>query len=262
MGNDVRTYILLTGNTEQINHFINHHKSKYSDMDIWDCKPFLLEKKCSEYLKNPDIDTGGRFREGVNSKGVPFIILEAKYTFIYTAIKLLSQYYNDLTIKLDFQDEDYELGIGILVIQNGDTLGEYYISISDIKDFEKEVINTIGIYGNGDFNNLFDDIKKKFHTHSININENILKFKSNEIPEYHKILEIFKKYNNLHIFYTYEGNTPNKFFGYIIKKNKYIIADEFINLDEEEHSSWGIIDYFKYNNFEDYKKNNVFEFLD
>ena len=66
----------------------------------------------------------------------------------------------------------------------------------------------------------------------------------------------------MHIFYTYEGNTPNKFFGYIIKKNKYIIADEFINLDEEEHSSWGIIDYFKYNNFEDYKKNNVFEFLD
>ena len=44
MGNDVITYILLTGNQEQIDHFINYHKSKYNDMDIWDCKPFLLEK--------------------------------------------------------------------------------------------------------------------------------------------------------------------------------------------------------------------------
>ena len=152
MGNDVYTYILLEGDKKQIEHFINCHKNsqnQMNDCDVWDCEPFLLDKNCREFLDNKKnyFSTGGRFSQGKNSEGVHFISLASRNGFCDEAIKSLSHYYDKITIKLDYRDEDYDFGFGWMTIKDGNVLGEDFISLPEIKDNISIITNKIEIHG-------------------------------------------------------------------------------------------------------------------
>ena len=262
MGTDILTYILLSGKQEQIDHFINHHRKTVDDMELWDCKQFLIDNECDEYLENPEIDTCGRFYQGKKSKGINCITLVAKYSEFNEAIKLVCKYYNDLTVIIDVRDEDYDYGIGWLVIKNRYVLGEDYISLSHVSNFEKEVTNNIEIYGEKHrIKDAIDELKLEFNTYDIEeLDKNNITFTSIEIPEYHKILKLIKKHSNLHIVYRYTGNTPHKFVGYVVYKNKHIISDQFFNLNKDEYSHF-YINYFEYCSLDDYISKNVMNFI-
>lgn len=259
MGNDVYTYILLKGDKKQIEHFINCHKksqNQMNDCDVWDCEPFLLDKNCREFLDNKKnyFSTGGRFSQGKNSEGVHFISLASRNGFCDEAIKSLSHYYDKITIKLDYRDEDYEMGIGWLVIKNGDVLGEDYISLSNLT-YDKDLIrdniqlinNKINIMDNQEHIATFiSDNKDKYN---LKINHDVIEFKTNKYPCYDWFINYIKKYSNLNITLIYNEIATNKYYGYVIVNNGDIIAKEFIYLERDSHCC---IPYFKYDSFNNY----------
>jgi len=255
MGNDVYTYILLEGESKQKDHFINHHKKYHQELElnIWDCEPFLKEKNPTFFdTKKEYTKTGGRFKQGQNSDNIDFISLESKYGLVEESIKELSKFYDNLTIKLDYRDEDYEMGIGWIVIKNGTLLGEDYLSISKLLTYNCIVNNIITINGkNDDINNFIFEIKKEYEINTISNNE--VEFPTYDTPCYDWFMDKKDKYNNLRLKLVYR-ESRDKYYGYVILENGTSICDNFINLETE--SQHGIIDYFKYNSLNDYLTNN------
>lgn len=261
MGNDVDTYIILEGDASQIDHFINHHKNNTGEnhsFDIWDCSKFLIEKECTEFIKkqNDYYSTGGRFRQGINYKNIDYIYLSSKNGFCEEVIKVLSKYYDNLTIKLDYKDEDYEMGIGWLVIQNGVVLGEDYISLRNnvnngniVKDNRYLINNSISIIGSTqDIDTFISNNKNKY---DFEINDNSIEFKTEEYPCCEWFVETIKEYPTLKLTLIYKDITNNIYTGYIIADNGAIIASEFIYLKKSTKCDY--INYFKYDSFNTYK---------
>jgi hypothetical protein len=265
MGNDVHTYIILEGDSGQIEHFINHHKKSIGDTDIWDCDKFLIEKECKEFIENKDkyYTTGGRFKQGKNSKNIDYIYLSSKNGFCDDVIKVLSKYYDNLTIKLDYKDGDYEMGIGWLVIKDGQVLGEDYISLYNqvdngniVKDNRYLINNEISIFGNmEDVNKFISDNKDEY---DLDIDENVINFKTEEWPCYEWFIDIIKKYPMLKISLIYKDITNKKYTGYSIAVDGVIIASEFIYLESEFDDE---LNYFKYDDFMSYKGDHSYNFL-
>ena len=258
MGNDVYTYILLEGDKQQINHFINHHKYFENELEIyvWDCEKFLIEKKCQNFLQNKKdyFSTGGRFSQGKNSKNIDFISLESKYGFVEESIKELSKFYDKLTIKINYRDEDYEMGIGWVIIKNGELLGEDYISIHDLKNTHS-IVNNITIKGDkNQKNNFIEEVKKTFSIKKINDDE--IELKTNNEPYYYLFKEIQKKYSKLYLKLIYKDSL-DRYYGYIIFDKGILINDNFIYLQINPKN--GSIDYFKYRTLDEYllKLNSV-----
>jgi len=264
MGNDVYTYILLEGDEQQKQHFINHHKNSQNqieDGDVWDCEPFLKLKKCEHFLlyKEDYFCTGGRFSQGKNSDNIDFISLESKCGFCEEAIKALSQYYDKLTIKLDYRDEDYQIGLGWLIIKNGEVLGEDFISLSKVEDYIFSINNEIEYLGENK-DTFLKDFKKYIDTcYGCEIDSNIdlskwtdnhkVCFTSYNEPSHNWVLNYSKTHDNVNLKYIYR-ELKHKFYGYVIVNNSNIICDKFINLEHEPFSE--IIDYFKYNDLNDF----------
>jgi hypothetical protein len=258
MGNDIYTYILLTGDLEQIDHFINHHQSDDENYgEIWDCKQYLQDKQCIEFIQktneenNELYSTGGRCKSGMNSKDKAYLALEGKYAFCENAITILSKYYDNLTIHLDYRDEDFEIGIGWLVIKNGIVLAGDYISLSRLDEIYStlvinpyHVINTISLYGESDeVDTCISGIDTKVFI-NYSHNENIITATTTNTPWYEGFITWAKANPAIQFNITYKGIFKTKYYGYVVIEGGDIIADEFISLDTDDNN--GMIDYYKY----------------
>jgi len=269
MGKDIYTNFLLEGDIYQINHFINHHKNSQhtlDDCDIWDCEPYLLEKKCELYINNDDdiISTGGRlivYKNKNKTKNKTEFRLESKNGYCIDAIKLLCNYYDKLTVKINFYDEDFDLCFGWALIKNTIVLGHDIIYLEDLNknnsnsNSESNIQNTLMV-GSDNKDNIVSFIIDKLsnnilQTNEMNmkINNNIIEFNTYNKPYYIYINDIIEKYPNISFSLIYR-DTIDTYYGYSVVDNSKIIIDEFINLEIDKLN--GYIDYFKYNTYDDY----------
>ena len=272
MGKDIYTSFLLDGDKEQIAHFINHHintQHTLDDCNIWDCESYLLEKKCELYINNIDniISTGGRI---IIYKNKNEFRLESKNGYCIDAIKLLCNYYDKLTVKINFYDEDFDLYFGWAMIKNTIVLGHDIIYLQDLNNNSNinsnnnnNIKNTI-IFDSNNKDIIISFIIDKLtnnilHTNEMNmqINNNSIEFNTYNKPYYIYIDEIIKKYKNINFSLIYRDT--NTYYGYIVVENSKILIDEFINLEEDKLN--GFIDYFKYKNYEEYILQTDPEFL-
>ena len=226
---------------------------------MWDCEPFLKEKKSDFFLDKKDYyRTGGRFSQGKNSDNIDFISLESKYGFCEEAIKALSKYYNKLTIKLDYRDEDFEMGFGFLIIRNGEILGEDYISLGKVLDNKFIIENKIVLTGSESQNEVISNVfynNENFkcinadYSNTFKKNRDIYFFETYDEPLHTWVLNYASENDNVNLTLKYR-DLLDKFYGYVIIKNSEVIYDQFINLEKEDFSP--IIDYFKYPSLENF----------
>jgi len=277
MGNDIFNYVTLTGCEKQIDHFINNnirvvgcdeddddHKIK-----IWDCEPFLIEKNCddNDFLKRNErssiFSSCGRFKEGKDKNGERYIVIEGKYALCDSAIKLVSKYYDNLTLVLDYQDEDYEMGYGWCVIKNGTVLGEDYVSIHNLMetylwyfDNPNVISNTLAVMGDKKTVDEFILQFDKTNFKEYKVTDNVLDFITQDEP--FNLKELSENNTEISFELTYRGYINLKFYGYIVAYGGIVIADQFINLDSAYEYCDGI-NYLEYKNFADFKNKNMSE---
>ena len=277
MGNDIFNYVTLTGCEKQIDHFINNnirvvgcdeddddHKIK-----IWDCEPFLIEKNCddNDFLKRNErssiFSSCGRFKEGKDKNGERYIVIEGKYALCDSAIKLVSKYYDNLTLVLDYQDEDYEMGYGWCVIKNGTVLGEDYVSIHNLMetylwyfDNPNVISNTLAVMGDKKTVDEFILQFDKTNFKEYKVTDNVLEFITQDEP--FNLKELSENNTEISFELTYRGYINLKFYGYIVAYGGIVIADQFINLDSAYEYCDGI-NYLEYKNFADFKNKNMSE---
>ena len=92
----------------------------------------------------------------------------------------------------------------------------------------------------------------------MDIDENVINFKTEEWPCYEWFIDIIKKYPMLKISLIYKDITNKKYTGYSIAVDGVIIASEFIYLEREfDHE----LNYFKYDDFMSYKGDHSYNFL-
>ena len=286
MGNDVFNYVTLTGCEKQIDHFINNNirlvgygcneddddddDDDDHKMKIWDCEPFLIEKKCDdiEFLKRNEsrslFSSCGRFKEGKDKNGDRYIVIEGKYALCDSAIKLVSKYYDNLTIVLDYQDEDYEMGYGWCVIRNGTVLGEDYVSVSNLMetyswyfDNPNVISNSLVVTGEKETVDKFILQFDKTNLKECKLIDNVLEFITQDEP-FNLIKELSENNPELSFELTYKGYINLKFYGYIVAYGGAVIVDQFINLDSEYEYGDGI-NYLEYKNFSDFKNKTMDE---
>jgi hypothetical protein len=272
MVNEYYNSIVLSGNKDQITHFIEHHSSTQNDLLIWDCSKSLEDKlkkdKISEYDYNHLENNFGGYLDRNND----YIFITSKRFDISKAIILLSKFYDKLTINMEYFDEYSEDNYGWLYIKNGEVINSdqinlhnhYYPEISnqltltgdkeEIKIFLKNKIEHKFI--NFDYQTKVDKHQPKFGNQLIIENYNkktILFFNTFKKPCLKWLTEIFNLYPKIEFCLRFK-DINDVFYGYLICNNDKIIDDKFIILEKFNYD--GTRNLFKYENFDEYFNSN------
>ena len=272
MVNEAYNSIVLSGDKEQKDHFINHHSYDNNDLFIWDCSKFLYDKLLKNEITKYDYNNLDNNFGGFLDKNEDYILITSKISDISKSIILLSNFYDKLIINMEYFDEFSEDNYGWVYIRNGKIINSDQININN--HYYPEISNQLTLIGNNEeikkfiknnienkfinfeYETKLDKHQPKFGNQLIIENYNkrsIIFFNTFKKPCLTWLYQIYNKYPNIEFCLKFK-DLNHMFYGYTICEHNQIIDEKFIILEKFNYD--GTRDLFKYDNFDEYFNSN------